>query len=137
MNAGDGFREGLTLFVSHERETFVFALQMLALCGLSSAIIVLAQNRMMTGIDRVRSDRVFAQVVAQWCIACEAARGGRFADAVRHLGTGVLFWFQWKSLTPVGRLDTTLITCVAMVCTAFLGAESLDALLRILELLKQ
>lgn len=135
MTVGNAFRESLVLLATHQRETFVFCVQALVICALGSAVIVMAQNSMMKGVDRIRAVRVFSTVVREWCRMVDSLIEGRIREALRHLGYGIGYWFEWKSLTLVGRLDSRLIACVGGLGVAFLGADSVEAAFRLAELL--
>ncbi|HEX6642147.1 MAG TPA: hypothetical protein VF215_13595 [Thermoanaerobaculia bacterium] len=135
MSVGNALREGLSLVAAQQRDTFVLCIKLLLVCGVVSALIVMAQNSMMTAFQRMRADRAYAQFVFSWRRMFDALLRGRLRRAAHYASEAFLSWFYWKSLTPIGLIDTTLIGSVTSVSVAFLGADLLEAAIHVFELL--
>lgn len=135
MASLSAIREWLSLIASHERELFVCCVRLLIGCAVGSACIVMAQNKLNKGLDHVRACRVLSGVFYEWCLMVDSFVDFKIREGVRHGLYALGRWFQWKNLTFVGRLDTRLIKVIGLLGVALLGADSLEAAVRILELL--
>lgn len=124
-------RDAISFFAAYERETLILCLKFLASCVVLSPIFVSMQDGNKGGIHRRRTDLGFAKFDREWRQLIGSLRDKNFRSAPRHLQKMLVNWFNWKKLTPMGALDTKLVTFFAVVTVLLLLVEVVLAFHRI------
>src|SRR5262245_2755897 len=106
-------RNAMAFFAAYERETLVLCLKFLGGCVFLSPIFVSMQDGNKGGSHRRRTNLGFARFDSEWRQFFGSLRDGNLKSVPRHLRKTLVNWFNWKKLTPMGALDTKLVTIFA------------------------